>query len=80
MTARVPKRILRKLEEARRYASLESASFGFDHDRVSLNGGPPANKTDFIKREVLIHHRSWVLPALDEVIAWAKGGGDDKEG
>lgn len=52
----IPKRILRKLKEARRYASLESASFGFDHDRVSLNGGPPVNKTDFIKRGVLIHH------------------------
>ena len=60
------------LKELRRNASLENASFGFRGNLVTCNGKTmPVD--DFIKERTRLHRETWILPWIDQVIAWAEG-------
>lgn len=82
MKRRAPKHVIDKLHAARKNASLETAIFGFPTDTVLLEG--PADRERrmtvdaFIKERIRIHHDSWVLPLLDELLAWAEGDADGR--
>lgn len=71
MTPRMPIKYLNKLKSARRYATLETASFGMPNDRITVNG-VERHPTDYIREMVRNHHASWVIYPLDVVIAWAE--------
>ena len=77
MTRRAPLKVIKKLEEALRLAKMERISFGFDTDRLTLGSGPDHGQehgvTDFIKERTRIYRQTWLIPAIEETLAWAKG-------
>ena len=54
---------LEKLQELRRMASFEDASFG--GAGVELK---PGEVTDFIRERTKLYRQSWVTPIIDELI------------
>jgi hypothetical protein len=74
---RMPKKLLKQLKEARVAATLKNASFAFPKDCLhasqhmseDFHGHPD----DYIKEKTRLHRETWVLPAIDAVIAWAEG-------
>lgn len=74
MKNRVPQKIIRRLEEIARCASLRDASFGFNTDTVTRDStGKSEPITDFVKEAVRLHHDTWIRDPLALVIDWAKG-------
>ncbi len=69
--ARMPKRILAQLREARKAATFENANFGWGHAEVS---GDVVKVDTLVKEKSQIYRKTWLLPRLDEVINWAEGG------
>ncbi len=62
-TGRIPFAMLRKLKEARKSATFEDARFGFCDPKLDA----------MVKEETRVYRQSWIIPQLDEVIAWAEG-------
>lgn len=78
LTARVPLKVLRKLKELYKRASLTNASFGSPGDRVTIrNDAREISVDDFIKERTRIHRETYVLPLIDELIGWAEGEGEE---
>lgn len=83
-TPRVPSKILRELQEARKSATFETAQFGFGSEqwlRVQARHGEehhtasgPVNITDLIVDRTKLYRETWIVAALDRVIEWAEGG------
>ena len=74
---RVPEYVMRALKEARAKATFESADFGFNQEIVTITGmGSTDNgKTvdQLVKDRSEPYRRSWLIPQIDIVIAWAEG-------
>lgn len=74
---RAPQHVIDKLREARRVANMERASFGFTFDTVTIEGGFDAGTKmtvdAFVKEKTRLYRESWLLPPLDDLIAWAEG-------
>jgi hypothetical protein len=70
---RVPKKILKRLHSLREKATMETASFGFKTDKVTLRDGRTMTYDDFIKGRTAPFRHSYMLTPLDEIIAWAEG-------
>lgn len=70
--ARVPAKIIRKLETALSRAKFERACFGMPHDIVVMNG-KKTDKDTFIKEETSIYRETWLIPELEAILEWAKG-------
>lgn len=74
---RVPNRLMRALEGARKSATMEQASFGFPGDTVTHGHHMEAKATEhpdtYIKERTRLYRESWIIHPLDDVIAWAKG-------
>lgn len=69
---RAPKQVLAKLREARGYAKMERASFGFQSDVVEFKG-KKYTLDEFLKEQTSPYRASWLVPLLDDLIAWAEG-------
>jgi hypothetical protein len=67
VSRRMPKELLRKLKSARQSATLQNASFG--------NFG---DETEFVKKLVALHHLTWIIGPLDQVIKWAENEGTEQ--
>jgi hypothetical protein len=79
---RLPYKQIERLENARKSATLENASFGFPKDTVISNGfcemsGIKMHPTEYIRKKVDLHHRTWIISEIDAVLAWAKGEGQE---
>ncbi len=73
---RVPAKVLDRLREARRHATLEDAKFDWDDSTMTAkcrDGDFEGRPDTFIKERVRCHHASWIIGPLDAVIAWAEG-------
>jgi hypothetical protein len=67
------KRIREAIEDARRYATLESATFA----RLHGTGPYPTNEGEvdaFIKERVSLHHSTWIIGLLDGALAEIEEG------
>lgn len=78
MTNRAPLKIIRNLEEALRLAKFERANFGFESDRLTLwSSGPDHGQQhtvdEFIKERTRLYRKMWLIPQIEEVLAWARG-------
>ena len=76
MTSRLPKKMLHELKEARKAATLESASFDWEDSRMTVkcrSGDFEGRPDTFIKQRVELYHKTWIIARLDAVIAWANG-------
>lgn len=76
MKPNVPAKILKMLRDARQSATLETASFDWPDSTMKAecrSGNFEGRPDSFIKERVRIHHNSWIIQPLDEVIAWAEG-------
>jgi hypothetical protein len=81
---RLPERILTWLREARESALLERASFGSDTPvRVFFGTSETAkqwpNITEMVKELVKIHHASWIVGPIDEVLKWSASTNDGSQ-
>lgn len=78
MANRAPLHVIKKLERALQCAKLENASFGMTEDTVILTGfdgkESPATLDQLIKRETRFYREAWLIPPLEELLAWARGG------
>ena len=74
---KVPSHIIKRLREAREAATLANASFAFPNDTVvasrHMQSDFKGHPDDYIKETVRVHHQSWIIHPLDQVIAWAEG-------
>lgn len=77
MTNKAPLKIIRNLEEALRFAKMEKASFGFPTERVRMVYGPRYGREepidDFIKGVTRPYRETWLIPQIEEALAWARG-------
>ena len=78
MRRRAPLKIIRDLEEAVSLAKMgDRASFGFKTDRLYLDGGPDNGQSftvdEFIKERTRLYRQTWLIPKLEQTLAWAKG-------
>ena len=77
MTNRAPLKIIKNLEEALRVAKMERASFGSDQDRLTIWSGPDHGQQHtvdaFIKERTRLYRQTWLIPQIEEALAWAKG-------
>ena len=81
MADRLPERILAWLRDARESALLTRASFGSDTPvRVFFGTSETArqwpNVTEMAKELVKIHHGSWIIGPIDEVLKWSASTDD----
>lgn len=60
------------LKETRKYASLESANFGWEHEKLTYNG-KEYTVDAFIKERTKLHRDTWILPNIDKAIRIAEG-------
>lgn len=76
-SARVPAQILNLLHEARRAATMESASFAFPCDKIIVDIHMENPKTlhpdEFIKETTRLYRESWIIGPLNRAIEWAEG-------
>jgi hypothetical protein len=69
-------RVIMKLKALRETAAFERASFGDSKVVWSPGYGrdPVETTLDALcKEETRLYRQSWVLPAIDQLIAWAEG-------
>lgn len=77
---RVPERVLAALQLARKRASFEDVVFGQPGEQAQLRSasgascGPSKPLTQFIVDRTRDFRETYLLPALDELLAWADGG------
>lgn len=66
--------LLAELKEARRAATLESASFEWDGETVTTRGSFASDEdgietpTNYIRRKTRLYRESWLIGPLDRVI------------
>lgn len=76
--------LIKQLEAIRHYATLETASFGFPDDRIEIKSvhfggddrgrvGDVIHPTEYIKNITRLHHNSWIISPLDEIIGKLRG-------
>lgn len=74
---RAPLKVIANLEKALGLAKMEKASFGFPTERVCVVYGPRygAEKTidEFIKDHTRPYRETWLIPQIEEALAWARG-------
>lgn len=79
--------LIEQLEAIRHYATLETASFGFPGDRIEIKSvlfggddrgrvGDVIHPTDYIKNITKLHHESWIIRPLAEIIGKLRGESD----
>lgn len=77
MTNRAPLKIIANLEQALSFAKMERASFGFPTDRLTIGPGRDYGQQhtvdDFIKERTRLYRETWLIPQIEEALAWAKG-------
>lgn len=76
--SKIPAKILRKLKEARQSATLEDAKFDWEDSHMNAtcrSGNFEGRPDEFIKERVRVHHQTWIISRIDEVIAWAENNG-----
>ncbi len=77
MTERLPKKIIARLNEARRFATMENANFGFAGDKVSFEhmGHMPGTMSvdKYIKLETRRYRETWLIPQIDAILDWSRG-------
>lgn len=72
-------KIIETLEEAKKAATLENASFGFPNDRIEIKSvhfgdditgrvGDVLHPTEYVRRITRIHHGSWIINPIDAAI------------
>lgn len=72
-------RIIEQLEEAKRAATLENASFGFPNDCIEIKRvhfgdderghvGDVLHPTEYVRNITRIHHRSWIINPINVAI------------
>jgi hypothetical protein len=72
-------RLIDKLEDAKEAATLENASFGFPDDRIEIKSvhfgdkyrghvGDIVHPDEYVKNITKLHHGSWIVAPLSEVI------------
>lgn len=71
MKNKLPKFLVNRLKEARRAATMEQAGFGFSTDTLVV-AGKTVGVTEFIKESTRVYRETWIIPQIDEVLAWAK--------
>jgi hypothetical protein len=69
--AKLPKNMMLRLKNARAAANCEKSQFGMPADFV-IYKGQKISVDEFVKEQIRVHHNSWVLHPIDEVIAWAE--------
>lgn len=72
-------RVIDRLTEARKAATMEKSSFGFPHERIEIKSvhfhseggavGDEVHPTDYIRKMVELYHRTWIIAPLDEAIS-----------
>lgn len=76
--------LIEQLEAIRHYATLETASFGFPDDRIEIKSvlfggddrgrvGDVIHPTEYIKNITRLHHESWIIRPLAEIIGKLRG-------
>lgn len=74
---RAPDAVIVALENALRAATMETANFGFGTERLKITSGPNtgtvASCDEFIKERTRLYRDSWIIPQIEEALAWAKG-------
>jgi len=77
MTNRAPLKIIRNLEEALRLAKMERAAFSFTHEKLRIINGFDAGHVEsidsFVKERTRIYRETWLIPQIEEALAWARG-------
>lgn len=81
MADRLPERILKHLRDARESALLTRASFGSDTPvRVFFGTSDTASQwpsiTELVREKVKLHHHSWIVQPIDEVLKWSASTDD----
>jgi len=72
-------RIIKKLKEAKRAATLENASFGFPNDRIEIKKvhfgdndkgrvGDVIHPTEYIRNITRLHHKTWIINPINEAV------------
>jgi len=72
-TQRIPTKMLNRLREARKAATLANASFNAPTPSVFIKGATLKDPDSYIKETVRLHHSTWIIGPLDVVINWAEG-------
>lgn len=75
---RAPLHVIRNLENALKSARMTEAQFGFTTESVTPNGSMGGNiatvsKDEYIKEETRLYRESWIIPQIEEALAWAMG-------
>jgi len=76
-------KLIGELDEAKKAASLVTASFGFPDDRIEIKSvhfgdenrghkGDVLHPDEYIKQIVRLHHASWIVGPIDRVIELLK--------
>lgn len=75
MNPRAPKHVIEKLREARRISTMENANFGWD---VVHTTARELTSTTFVKERSRLYRETWLIPVLDELLAWAENKPEGK--
>ncbi len=75
---RAPAKVIKNLEEALSLAKMgRRTSFGFLRDHVRIVSGWDAGHEDsidgFIKERTRLWRETWLIPQIEEALAWARG-------
>lgn len=73
-------RLVEQLEEAKKAATLQNASFGFPKDQIEVKSvhfgdddrgreGDLLHPTEYVRKITRIHHETWIVGPLDAAIA-----------
>lgn len=78
-TSNVLEYLIERLEKAKEAATLTNASFGFPHDRIEIKNvhfgddrtgrvGDQMHPTEYVRKITELHHRTWIISPINEVI------------
>ena len=75
---RAPLKIIRRLEEALRYARMERATFGMPYDTLQITSGLGRSDEhvkidEFVKERTRLWRQTWLIPEIEAALKWAKG-------
>ena len=78
MTNRAPLKIIANLEKALGFAKMgHGTTFGMPYDKVCVHGpgydSELVTKNEYIKTETRIWRETWLIPQIEEALAWARG-------
>lgn len=81
---RFPKHVRKLVADALKHATMETASFGFTTETVTVRGFDGSERTitkdEFIKEETRSFRQSWIIPQLEAVLKWADGDDNAAKG